>query len=198
MGIAGIVASFLSGIFGPLVQWAQRKLELESQAKDREQQLELERIRNEGDDTVAAGNRSIQLLKAFAPWVRYIMMGIWFYPWIMVQFSTTQALKIFTNMGQLPPFYSESCVLIMFAVVGIPVGSKMASTVFESVTGYFQGKRDATYAHEQVMLKLNREAVFADLEKSLGGKMNQATRDMVNKAINAGDDDASNDGTTRA
>jgi hypothetical protein len=126
------------------------------------------------------------------------MIGLWFYPWVMVQFSSTQALKIFTNMTQLPPFYSESCVLIMFAIVGIPVGSKMAGTVFESVTGYFQGKRDAQYGHEQEIAKLNRPAVFNDLEKSLGGKMNQATIDMVNKALNAGDDDPSNDGTTQA
>ena len=34
------------------------------------------------------------------------------------------------------------------------------------------------------------------LRKDLGGKLSQKTVDMVNKAINAGDDDPTNDGST--
>jgi hypothetical protein len=125
------------------------------------------------------------------------MIGMWFYPWIMVQFSQSQAQKIFANMAVLPPFYSESCVLIMFAILGIPVGAKMATTVFNAVTGYYEGKRNQIFGHQESVARINREAIMESFRKDLGGKLSQKTVDMINKAVNAGDDDPSNDGTTR-
>lgn len=197
MGFASIIAGLVGGILGPVVRWAQRKQELAAEREANQSRLELEELRNAGVEAKYEAQSSMTRLHATGTAFKYIMVAMWFYPWVMVQFSQTQAAKIFANMAVLPPFYSESCVMIMFAVLGIPVGAKMASTVFDAVTGYYQGKREAQYGHEQTIVKLNREKVFDDLRESLGGKLDQRTVDIVNKAINAGDDDPYNDGTTR-
>lgn len=197
MGFASIIAGLVGGVLGPLVRWAQRKQELAAEREANQSRIEVEIVRNQGLAEKYEAQSSMTRLHATGQTFKYIMIGMWFYPWVMVQFSQTQAAKIFANMAVLPPFYSESCVMIMFAILGIPVGARMASTVFDAVTGYYQGKRNSQYTHEQTLVTLNRDAVFEDLRNSLGGKLDQRTVDIVNKAINAGDDDPSNDGTTR-
>jgi len=197
MGIASVIAGLVSGIMGPLVRWAQRKQEMVAQAQRDQAALELEQIKNSGIAEKYEAQAATSRLHMTGEKFKYIMICMWFYPWVMVQFSQTQALKIFANMAVLPPFYGDSCVMIMFAILGIPVGSKMASTVFGAVTDYYQGKRAARYDHEQTVAKINREAVFASLKHDLG-PLAQKTVDIMNRAINAGDDDPSNDGTTQA
>jgi hypothetical protein len=197
VGIASVIAGFVSGIFGPLVKWAQRKQEMQAQRESDQARLELEVLRNAGVAEKYEAKASMSRLKMTGEVFKYVMIGMWFYPWVIVQFSQTQAAKIFSNMAILPPFYSESCVMIMFAILGIPVGARMATTVFEAVTGYAQGKRDAQYGHEQTMAKIDRSKVMESLRVDLGGKLSQKTVDMVNKAINAGDDNPDNDGTIR-
>lgn len=197
MGIASVIAGLISSVFGPIVQWAQRRQELAAQAAADKAKLELELLKNQGVAEQYEAKAAMSRVKMTGEIFKYVMIGMWFYPWIMVQFSQAQAMKIFTNMAALPPFYSESCVMIMFAILGIPVGAKMANTVFNAVTGYYQGKRDALYQHEQTLAQIDRDKVFESLRESLGGKLSQQTVDMVNKAINAGDADPTNDGTTR-
>lgn len=197
MGIASIIAGLVSGIFGPIVKWAQRRQEMAAQAERDRAAENLELIKNQGVAEKYESMSSMSRLKMTGETFKYIMIGMWFYPWVMVQFSQEQATKIFANMAVLPSFYSESCVMIMFAILGIPVGAKMATTVFDAVTGYYQGKRDAAYTHEQALAHINRTAVMSSIRKDLGGKLDQKTVDIVNRAINAGDDDPTNDGTTR-
>jgi hypothetical protein len=200
VGVFNVIASFVSGLLGPIVQWAQRRQELAAAKQAADDEYKLQELKNQDSDNIASGKRVAAQLKAYAAWFRYVMVGIYMYPFVMVQFSKEQAITAIANMNALPPGYNESVALIIFAIVGIPVGAGMAQSVFGSLTGYFQGKREAAYNHEQtvVQLKLNREAVISDLTASLGGKMDQRTIDMVHKAINAGDDDPSNDGTTRS
>ncbi len=197
MGIASIIAGLVSGVFGPIVRWAQRRQEMQAQAIRDQSALELETLKNQGVEARYESEAATSRLRMTGSTFKYIMICMWFYPWVMVQFSIEQSTKIFTNMATLPPFYSESCVMIMFAILGIPVGAKMATTVFDAVTGYYQGKRGAQYGHEQRMVELNRDKIFEDLRVSLGGKLDQKTVDIVNKAINAGDDNPDNDGTTQ-
>lgn len=197
MGIASVIAGLISGVFGPIVKWAQRRQEMAAQAQRDQAALDLEVLKNQGVAEKYEAQSAMSRMKMTGETFKYIMIGMWFYPWVMVQISQSQATKVFTNMALLPAFYSESCVMIMFALLGIPVGAKMATTVFSAVTGYYQGKRNAVYAHEQTMKELDRSAIMESLRKDLGGKLSQKTVDMVNKAINAGDDDPTNDGTTR-
>lgn len=197
MGIATLVAGFLSGIFGPIMRWAQRKQEMAAARQAAQDAYALEQLKNIGVAEKYEAQTAMQRLRSTGHAFKYILVAMWFYPWVMVQFSQTQALKIFTNMAALPTFYSESCVMIMFALLGIPVGAKMANTVFGAVTGYYQNKRNAQYGHEQKLAAIDREKVFDSLRESLNGKLSQSTVDIVNKAINAGDDDPTNDGTTR-
>lgn len=188
MGIGSVIAGLVSGILGPLVKWAQRKQELAAQAASDQSKLDLEELRNQGTAEKYEAKADITRIGMTVNTFKYFMIGMWFYPWVMVQFSQVQAQKIFANMAVLPIFYSQSCVMIMFAILGIPVGARMATTVFEAVTGYYQGKREGQYNHEQTLAKLNVPAVMDSLRASLGGKLDQRTVDMVNKAINAGEE----------
>ncbi len=197
MGFTSIIAGLLGGILGPLVRWAQRKQEMAAARQAAQDAEAIELIRNQGVAEKYESQTAMQRLKSTGTAFKYIMLTMWFYPWVMVQFSQSQATKIFSNMALLPSFYSESCVMIMFAILGIPVGARMATTVFDAVTGYVQGKRDAQYVHEQTLAKIDRSKVFKSLAENMGGKLSQSTVDLVNKAINAGDDDPTNDGTIR-
>ncbi len=187
MGIVTLIAGFLQGIFGPIMRWAERKQEMAAARDAAQSALDLEALRNQGIEAKYESQGAMSRLQATGAVFKYIMVGMWFYPWVMVQFSQTQALKIFTNMGLLPPFYSESCVMIMFAILGIPVGAKMASTVFDSVTGYFNNKRDMAYGHEQAVAKINRDAVLASVQKDLGGVMDEKTRELIMRGLDAGE-----------
>lgn len=195
MGIASIIAGVLSGVLGPIVRWAQRRQEMAAAKQAAEDAYRLQELKNLNEDNVTAGKRSIALLKAFPSWLRDIMFLLWMYPFFIAQFSSHYATIVFSNLGALPTWYTESSIIMMFALMGIPVGANMVNGVFGAVTGYFQGKRDAQYIHEQTLAKLDRSKVFESLRASLGGKLDQRTVDIVNKAINAGDDDPANDNT---
>lgn len=196
MGIASIIAGLIGGILGPLVRWAQRKQEMIAQHQRDEDAYRLQELKNQDSDNVASGKRSVALLRAFPGWLRDAMFLLWLYPFFICQFSTAYALVVFNNMSALPAWYTESTVILMFALMGIPVGANMVNGVFGAVTGYFQNKRDAGYEHEQTLAKINRTAVMDSIQADLGGKLDQKTVDIVNKAINAGYDNPSNDGTT--
>ena len=193
MGIVATIAGLVSGMFGPIVRWAQRRQEIAAQAQRDQAALDLETLKNQGVAEKYEAQSAMSRMKMTGETFKYIMIGMWFYPWVMVQISQAQAAKIFTNMAVLPPFYSESCVMIMFALLGIPVGAKMANTVFSAVTGYYQGKRDAAYKHEQTIAQLDMGAMMESLRKDLGGKLSQKTVDMVKRAVKAKDNDPTND-----
>ena len=195
MVIVTAIAGIISGLFGPIMKWAQRKQDLAAEVAGYQSKLDIESMKNKGVAEKYESLSAMERLKSTGTAFKYVMVGLWFYPWVMVQFSQVQATKIFANMAVLPSFYSESCVMIMFAVLGIPVGAKMATSVFNSVTGYYEGKRDQIYNAEIAIAKIDRKKVMDSLRVSMG-KLDQRTVDIVNLAINAGDNDPSNDGKT--
>lgn len=192
-----MIAGLISGMFGPLVRWAQRKQELAAQAEANRSKIELEALKNQGVAEEYEAKSAMSRLKAFPEWFRTAVVSMFLYPFVMIQFSKEHALTVINNMAALPTGYNEGVFIIVCAMAGIPVGARMVSTVFDSVTGYLQGKRNALYDHEQAVARINRQAVMDSFRADLGGKLSQKTVDMINKAINAGDDDPSNDGTVR-
>lgn len=193
MGAIGIIASIFSGVFGPLVRWAQRKQEMAAAKQAADDAYRLQELKNRDTSAKQEGQNSMQRLKSTGMYFKYITFVMWFYPWVMVQFSQTQALKIFANMKLLPDWYSNSCVILMFAIWGISVGGQVVSTVFSGLGNYLTNKRQDLYNHEQTIATINRQAVMDSFRKDLGGQLDQNTENMINRALNVADDDPSND-----
>jgi hypothetical protein len=107
-------------------------------------------------------------------------------PW-----TTDFAVVMWGNFKLIPEWFQILFVSVYSAIWGLPLAK-------EYLGGMFKSLGNAVEARREYKARINRVAVFADLTASLGGKMDQRTIDMVNKAINAGDDDPSNDGKTHS
>lgn len=187
------ILTMLSGLFGPISKWLQRKQEIIAAKQAADDAYKLQELKNLDTSARQDGQNSMQRLRSTGTYFKYVTFIMWFYPWVMVQFSQTQALKIFTNMKLLPDFYTNSCVILMFGIWGISVSGQVVSTVFSGLGNYLNNKRSDQYEHEQTMAKIDRRAVMESFKKDLGGKLDQNTVNMIDRALNVADDDPTND-----
>ena len=167
--------SLITGAFGPMVRWAQKKIEFQ-------EQIQLQSLKNEGMVEQAEARNSAARLKATGRVFKYFTFFMWFYPFIICQFSAKYALMVFNNLDLLPQWYTSSCTIIMFAIWGISVSAPVVNGVFTSLGGYIQGRRE----HKERLATINRAAVFNELRKdSTNGKLDAGFVNIVDKALDA-------------
>ncbi len=184
MPIIMTILSLIGGAITPLANWIQRKQELQAAALEAKQRIELQLLKNEGQVEAAEAHNSGERLKATSSTFKYITFGMWFCPFVLGQIRPAYAKIIFDNLSFMPAWYAQSCVIIMFAIWGISVASPVVSTVFSSLGSFFQERRD----HKERIAAINRGAVFDSLRGSIKGGLSQQTVDLVNKALDAGED----------
>ena len=169
--------SLISGAFGPMVDWARQKVQMQ-------EKIQLEGMKLEGQIEQSEAKSAVARLKATGAIFKYFTFFMWFYPFFVCQVSSKYALMVFNNLNLLPAWYTNSCVILMFAIWGISVSTPVVNGVFTSLGNYIQGRRD----HKETLAKINRGLVFDELRKEAkGGKLEDGFVNIVDKALDAAD-----------
>ncbi len=181
--IFSTLLSLLTGSFGAIVDWARRKQEIQATREENLQRLQLQALKNEGETEAAESRNSGGRLRATSAIFKYGTFFMWFYPFIIGQVRPAYAHAVFENLLAMPAWYTQSCVIIMFAIWGISVSAPAVQTVFSSLGSFLQEKRD----HKERVAAINRGVVFDSLRTQVKGGLSQEFVNAVNKALDAGE-----------
>lgn len=183
MLILTTIFSFLGGLLTPVTEWLKRKQEVQA-AKDRfEQELKLQAMKNMGRMEEAEAKSSGERLRATSAIFKYGTFFMWFYPFFIAQFMPQKAEAIFNNLSLMPAWYTQSCVIIMFAIWGISVSAPVVTSMFSNLSAFLSERRE----HKERLAEINREAMFDYLRSKTKGKaLSQDYVDVINDAIDAG------------
>ena len=189
--------SMFSGVFGAIGAYFVEKQKQRGREIEMQNQIQMQQMKMESEAVKADGVAANTRLKSTGRAFKYFTFFMWFTPFILGIIHPTAAEVIFVNFNLMPGWYSQACVLMMFAVWGISVSAPVVNGIFSNLGQYIANGKQAKYDHQQTMATINREAIFASLRESQGA-LSQRTVDEVNQALNAGDSDPTNDGTTRS
>ena len=186
MFIITTLLSLLTGAFGPIMQWAKRKQDLALAKQEAEQRIQLQMLKNEGIVEESEARNTQSRLAATSQTFKYITFVMWFYPFVVCQIAPTYATRVFTSLDILPGWYTNSCVIIMFAIWGISVTAPVVTGMFSNLGSYIQGRRE----HVERVASINRGAVFNELRKDArNGKLDDNFVKIVDKALDAAEAD---------
>lgn len=122
------------------LQLAQLDLQRAIIVEQYKQAAELARAQMEVQKTV---------LEATGRRFKYFTFIMWFGPFMVGCFQPTWSKMIFDNLSQMPMWYTQSCMTIMFTVWGIQVASPVISSIFSNLQDYLSNRRaDLTEMHK--------------------------------------------------
>ena len=112
-------------------------------------------------------------LKATGRLFKYFTFFMWFGPFIISTMFPEYGVKVFENLNQLPQWYVQSCMVLMFAVWGISVSRDSILTIFSGLGDFFK---------QRSKLKFHRK-MFYDVVRSTEGNLTQHEVELYDKAI---------------
>lgn len=110
---------------------------------------------------------------ATSRWFKYLTFVLWFGPFIISTFAPQYGAMIFDNWATMPQWYSQSILVIIFAVWGIQAGKESLVNIFRGL-GNFYTNRQKFSLHKKL---------FYDTLRSTKGNITQAEVDLYEKAI---------------
>ncbi len=113
---------------------------------------------------------------------KYVTFILWFGPYCIGIVAPELSTKIFANLSQMPDWYVQSCMTIMFTIWGIAVGAPVVSNIFAGLNNFLA---DRNSRQVNKINALNDKAVFDSLRASFGG-LTQPQVDAINKALQKG------------
>ncbi len=178
--------SMVSGAFGPIGNWIAKKQEMQAREQEMQDQMQIEAMKMNAAAAVADGAAADTRLKSTGRVFKYFTFFMWFTPFILGILRPDAASVIFQHFNEMPGWYSQACVLMIFAVWGIAVSGPVVTSIFSNLGQYIANNKQAKYDHQQELAKINRNAVFDSLKKSQGA-LSQQTVDEVNQALDSGE-----------
>lgn len=180
--ILTLVFSILSGIPGQLGRYFEKKQELESIRLETQRQIAIAQQQMASDMAKAEADTAIYRLKATGQYFKYFTFMMWFGPFISGVFFPSFAEDIFKNLGLMPVWYVQSCVMIMFAVWGIQVAAPVVAGIFSNLNNFLGDRRQ--YKLEKA--KIDRKA-FYDALRKLKGVVSPEDVKQLNAALDEAD-----------
>lgn len=117
---------------------------------------------------------NIERLKSTKAWFKYFTFLMWFGPFMISWAFPSYGVQIFENLKLLPEWYVQSCMMIMFTVWGIAVGSSTISAMFTSLGRFFERRSQARVA---------RKAVYDVIRAAKGRSLSQKEVDIIGKGL---------------
>ena len=176
----------LSGIFGPITEWIKEQREMRIMQEEANRQIAMEQMKMAAEAAKADGVATNTRLKSTGRDFKYITFWMWFTPFILGIVKPDMAAVIFQHFDMMPPWYSQSCTLLIFAVWGISVSAPVVTSIFSNLGSYIANGRQADREHRENLARINRDAVFASLRKAQGA-LSQQTVNEVDAALDAGE-----------
>lgn len=160
----------LPGFFGNLFKQKNDLLQAQNAAN---LQIELAKISLATEMAKAQMAEEAVIVSSTSQYFKYFTFFMWFGPFICGLVAPVYSTVIFTNLAQMPQWYVQSCMVIMFTVWGISVSADTVGSIFSSLAGFF-----ADRAHANMPAKL-----FFDTLRSVKGNISQAEVDLYQKAL---------------
>lgn len=151
----------IPGLFG---DYFKKQSEIELSKLDTEKQVELAKgqMAQEIARTQLELNKTI--VQSTSSYFKYFTFIMWFGPFMMGVVSPRISKAVFDNMGTMPEWYVQSCMLIMFTVWGISASAPVVSNIFSGLGNFFQGRRD--FKLQKALI--NRKDFYDALRKAKG------------------------------
>lgn len=184
VAIMSVLYSLLGTLPGAIGSYFSKKQEISELKMEMDSQLELARIKIDGQMDAAEAETAVKRLDATSQTFKYFTFFMWFGPFMSGLVSPKISSFIFTNMLQMPQWYTESCVMIMFAIWGISVATPVVSTIFSNLGSFLQDGR----THKENIAKINRSSFYEAL-KHLKGTVSTKDEAQLDKALDAGEKD---------
>lgn len=185
VGLFGGAFGLVPKVLGPVTAWIAKKqlaLAMPHNNPLNNPQVDIH-YSNDAQVAEAEVQDSNFRLSATSTIFKYGTFFLWFYPFIIGQIRPLYAHIVFDNLAAMPAWYTQSCVIIMFAIWGISVSAPVISTVFGSLGSFLQERRD----HHERLAAINRGAFFDSMKKQVkGGKLSQEFVNVINKALDDG------------
>ena len=153
--------SMLSSLPGTLGKYFETKATIEKIKLDTQKEIALTQLKAAAEMGIAEIGKSKEALGATSPVFKYFTFFMWFGPFIVGTVAPKYSADIFANLGSMPEWYVQSCMVIMFTVWGIVISKDAVGGIFTSLGGFFAEKR----GHKETMarIKINRKDFYDDL-----------------------------------
>lgn len=171
----------LPGLIG---KFFQQKNEIISAQNEAQRQIEIAKIDMAKEIATSQLNLNATIVQSTSAIFKYCTFLMWFGPFMLGVVAPEYAKDIFTNLGGMPQWYVESCIMIMFTVWGISVSAPVVNGIFSGLGDFFASRRE----HKLQMAKVDRKAFYDALRQTKGFvtsedvKINEQAFDAIDKA----------------
>ena len=172
----------LPGIFG---KFFTEKNELAQATLQAQIAIEQAKIQIAGQIAQAQLEEEKAIVGSTSPNFKYFTFCMWFGPYMLQILWPSKGLEVFANMAQMPAWYAQSCVAIMFTAWGISVSAPVVSSIFSNLSDFFAASRSDKIKLQQV----SKQAVFDAIRHIKGNVTNADVKlwdpviDEVNKEL---------------
>lgn len=167
----GAIPALLQSISGSFNRYQERK--------QAEHEVFLARERTRRDIALKAIEKGFELgkiqIRATGRIFKYFTFFMWFGPFMISTVFPSYGMIIFENLNQLPEWYVQSCMVIMFAIWGIQSGKIAIANIFSGLNSFFR-ERQKVIIHRKM---------FFDVLRSTKGNLSQYEVEIYDKALNS-------------
>lgn len=153
------VLSKIPGMFG---DYFKRELKV-NQAQH---ELRMARLHEEtqlqGQVVKANLERGTQQLKATSKFFKYFTFILWFGPFATAFVAPTYSIELFARLAQLPDWYVQSCMVIIFAIWGISSSRDTIANIFSGLSTFMLNRQ-----RNKLNIKLQKGTVLPPSESNL-------------------------------
>ncbi len=169
--IIGVLTSLIGAVTGAFSRYQDRKQAEQSVTLAQEEarrQLAMKTIEAE----LELGQTQV---RATGRYFKYFTFCLWFGPFVISTFLPEYGQQIFKNWETMPDWYSQSVLVIIFAIWGIQAGKESIGTIFANLGQHMLKRQKAS---------INKQLFYATL-RSTKGPIGQAEVDLYEKALAA-------------
>ena len=168
------ILPFLAQLPGLIGNYFKQKNDLLTAQNEVQRQVELAKIDMAKDIAVSQLNLNATIIQSTSAYFKYFTFAMWFGPFMLGIVSPSLAAHVFINLGGMPQWYTESCVLIMFTVWGISVSAPVVNGVFSGLGDFFAARRE----HKLQLAKVDRKAYYDALRATKGMVLQDDVNEM--------------------
>lgn len=151
------LGSFLPGALGDFFK---KQADLQVAQIELQRQIVIEQYKMADQIAKYQAEASIAVLNATGRRFKYFTFVMWFGPFIAGCINASWSKAIFDNLNQMPEWYVQSCMTIMFTIWGIQVATPVISSIFSNLTDYFAAKRTDKIEMKRVSSDEYKKAYF--------------------------------------
>lgn len=164
MMIFTILASLLSGLPGMIGEYFKKKGEIEQASIDLQRQI----VEAQSQLAMELAKADLQMrtaaLQATGSKFKYFTFVMWFGPFVLGIVSPELSKQIFQNLAEMPDWYVQSCMTIMFTIWGISVSAPVVANIFNGLNTYLGERR----GYKLQKVALDKKAYFDALRTIKG------------------------------